>query len=297
MRLWILITLLLVSTSSQARLNVFACEPEWAALTAALAGDKAEIFAATTALQDPHHIEARPSLIARMRKADLVVCSGAELETGWLPLLLRASGNPRVQSRQPGYFEAAMQVERLGIPERLDRRDGDVHSQGNPHVHLDPRRLLQIGVALSQRLQTIDTANAPFYQAQLQQWQADFTARIARWERQAITLRGKAVVVQHDNWAYLVDWLQLTQVATIEPRPGIPPSGADQKRLLETLSRQKPALILAATHESPKAAHWLGKQLGVPVVILPFTVGADDATQNLPALFERTLQLLGASAP
>lgn len=224
MRLWILITLLLVSTSSQARLNVFACEPEWAALTAALAGDKAEIFTATTALQDPHHIEARPSLIARMRKADLVVCSGAELETGWLPLLLRASGNPRVQSRQPGYFEAAMQVERLGIPERLDRRDGDVHSQGNPHVHLDPRRLLQIGAALSQRLQTIDTANAPFYQAQLQQWQADFTARIARWERQAITLRGKAVVVQHDNWAYLVDWLQLTQVATIEPRPGIPPA-------------------------------------------------------------------------
>jgi zinc/manganese transport system substrate-binding protein len=120
---------------------------------------------------------------------------------------------------------------------------------------------------------------------------------MARWEQQAITLRGKAVVVQHDNWAYLVDWLQLTQVATIEPRPGIPPSGADQKRLLETLSRQKPAQILAATHENPKAAHWLGKQLGVPVVILPFTVGADDATQNLPALFDRTLQLLGAGAP
>ena len=297
MHLWILITLLLVSASSQARLNVFACEPEWAALTATLAGDKATIFTATTALQDPHHIEASPSLIARMRQADLVVCSGAELETGWLPLLLRTSGNPRVQTRQPGYFEAAMQVERLGIPEQLDRRDGDVHSQGNPHVHLDPHRLLQIGAALSQRLQTIDASHGPFYQAQLQQLQADFTARIARWEQQALALRGKAVVVQHDNWAYLVNWLQLTQLATIEPRPGIPPSGADQKRLLETLSRQKPALILAATHENPKAAQWLGKQLNVPVVILPFTVGADDLSQDLPALFERSLQLLGAGTP
>ena len=140
MRLLIVFVLLLAPASSFAKLQIFACEPEWAALSAALAGDQADIFTATTALQDPHHIEARPSLIARMRNADLVVCSGAELETGWLPLLLRASANPKVQLNQPGYFEAAMQVERLDIPVQLDRSAGDVHSQGNPHVHLDPHR-------------------------------------------------------------------------------------------------------------------------------------------------------------
>ncbi len=293
----IIIPLLLVSASSFARLQIFACEPEWAALSAALTGDQADIFTATTALQDPHHIEARPSLIAKMRNADLVVCSGAELETGWLPLLLRTSGNPKVQQNQPGYFEAAMQVERLGIPAQVDRSAGDVHSQGNPHIHLDPRRLLQIGHALSQRLQLIDAANASDYEERLRQWQTEFTAHIARWEQQAATLRGRKLVVYHDNWTYLVEWLQLNQLATIEAKPGIPPSGADQKRLLEKLATDKPDAILVAAFENAKAARWLGDRLQVPVITLPFTVGGDEQSGNLPALFTRTLQLLGAPTP
>lgn len=292
MRFCLMMLLLLVSTGSYAQLNIFACEPEWAALSAALAGEQAEIFTATTAQQDPHHIEARPSLIAKMRKADLVVCSGAELETGWLPLLLRSSANPKVQLNAPGYFEAALQVERLGIPEKLDRSQGDVHSQGNPHVHLDPRRLLTIADALSQRLQTIDAANASHYQQLLQTWRAQWQTQIARWEQEYAQLRGKKVVVYHDNWRYLLDWLQLEQLATIEPRPGIPPSGTDQKRLLEKLATQKPDRILVAWYENPKAARWLGDKLQVPVVVLPFTVGADAHSQDLAGLFERTLHLL-----
>lgn len=297
MRLFILIVLLLAPASSFAKLQIFACEPEWAALSAALAGDQADIFTATTARQDPHHIEARPSLIARMRNADLVVCSGAELETGWLPLLLRSSANPKVQVNQPGYFEAALQVERLDIPAQLDRSAGDVHSQGNPHVHLDPHRLLKIGAALSARLQAIDADNADGYRQRLQQWSADFSGAIAQWEQQAATLRGRKVVVYHDNWKYLVEWLQLKQVATIEPKPGIPPSGADQKRLLETLTADKPAAILVAAFENAKAAHWLGEKMQVPVIVLPFTVGGDEQSADLPTLFTRTLQLLNGSAP
>lgn len=297
MRLLIVFVLLLAPASSFAKLQIFACEPEWAALSAALAGDQADIFTATTALQDPHHIEARPSLIARMRNADLVVCSGAELETGWLPLLLRTSANPKVQLNQPGYFEAAMQVERLDIPAQLDRSAGDVHSQGNPHVHLDPHRLLKIGAALSARLQAIDADNADKYRQRLQQWNADFSRAIAQWEQQAASLRGKKVVVYHDNWKYLVEWLQLKQIATIEPRPGIPPSGADQKRLLEKLAADKPAAILVAAFENAKAAHWLGEKMQVPVIVLPFTAGGDEQSADLPALFTRTLQLLNGSAP
>ncbi|NPU92351.1 MAG: zinc ABC transporter solute-binding protein [Gammaproteobacteria bacterium] len=297
MRLLIVFVLLLAPASSFAKLQIFACEPEWAALSAALAGEQADTFTATTALQDPHHIEARPSLIARMRNADLVVCSGAELETGWLPLLLRTSANPKVQLNQPGYFEAAMQVERLDIPAQLDRSAGDVHSQGNPHVHLDPHRLLKIGAALSARLQAIDADNADKYRQRLQQWNADFSRAIAQWEQQAAGLRGKKVVVYHDNWKYLVEWLQLKQIATIEPRPGIPPSGADQKRLLEKLAADKPAAILVAAFENAKAAHWLGEKMQVPVIVLPFTAGGDEQSADLPALFTRTLQLLNGSAP
>jgi zinc/manganese transport system substrate-binding protein len=232
-----------------------------------------------------------------MRKADLVVCSGAELETGWLPLLLRSSANPKVQLNAPGYFEAAMQVERLGIPEKLDRSQGDVHSQGNPHVHLDPRRLLTIADALSQRLQTIDVANAVHYQQSLQTWRTQWQAQIQRWEQDYAPLRGKKVVTYHDNWRYLLDWLQLEQLATIEPRPGLPPSGTDQKRLLEKLALHKPERILVAAYENPQAARWLGDKLQVPVVVLPFTVGGDKYSQDLTGLFERTLQLLQGDAP
>src|SRR5438067_1860710 len=121
-----------------AALNVLACEPEWAALATELGGDKVKASSATTALQDPHRIEARPSLIARTRNADLLVCTGLELEVGWLPVLLQQSGNAKLLPGQPGYFEAGMLVPRLEVPTRLDRTEGDVHAAGNPHIQLDP---------------------------------------------------------------------------------------------------------------------------------------------------------------
>src|SRR5687768_1972016 len=149
----------LIALPAAAALNIFACEPEWGALAKELAGPKASIYVATTALQDPHRIEARPSLIARARGADLVVCTGAELEAGWLPLVLAQSGNPKIQNGRPGYFEAARHVEMREIPQRLDRAQGDVHAAGNPHVHLDPRNLARIAAALSQRMVQLDAAD------------------------------------------------------------------------------------------------------------------------------------------
>ncbi|MGB1061320.1 MAG: metal ABC transporter substrate-binding protein [Ketobacter sp.] len=276
----------------RAELAVFACEPEWAELTRQLGGSRVSVFAATNALQAPHHIEARPSLIARMRNADLVVCTGAELEVGWLPLLLRRSGNPKVQTNQPGYFEAAMVVERLAIPTTLDRTQGDVHAAGNPHVHLDPRRLLTIARALAQRLMELDPEGEPQYRDRVDAFASEWQRRMAAWESRATPLQGAQVVVQHEDWIYFNDWLALNQVATIEPKPGIPPSAADQKRLLNTLSQQPPQLIMLSAYQNDKAARWLADKLQVPVVVLPFTVGADEHSATLPALFDRTLSLL-----
>ncbi|MBI2509038.1 MAG: zinc ABC transporter substrate-binding protein, partial [Betaproteobacteria bacterium] len=137
-------TVWLAAQPALAALNIFACEPEWGALAKELAGDKASIYVATTALQDPHRIEARPSLIARARSADLMVCTGAELEVGWLPLVQAQSGNPAIQSGRPGYFEAARESVLIEIPQRLDRSQGDVHAAGNPHVHLDPANIARV---------------------------------------------------------------------------------------------------------------------------------------------------------
>src|SRR5947208_10561326 len=140
-------------------LEVFACEPEWAALATELGGDKVEVFSATTARQDPHQIQARPALIARLRSADLVVCTGAELEIGWMPVLLRQAANARVQPGTPGYMEAAPQVRMLEVPARLDRAEGDIHAAGNPHIQTDPRNIVAVAAALARRMAEIDPAD------------------------------------------------------------------------------------------------------------------------------------------
>ena len=199
--------LLLISSNTHAALNVFACEPEWAALTQQLAGNQASIYTATGALQDPHRVEARPSLIARARRANLVVCTGAELETAWLPLVLRESGNSAVQPGSNGYFEAASAVHMLEVPTRLDRAEGDVHAAGNPHVQTDARNFLPIAEALSKRLIQLDPSNTAYYRQQLAAFNQQWRAAIAKWEKQAAPLKGVAVIVQHRGFPYLNNWL------------------------------------------------------------------------------------------
>src|SRR5687767_1956813 len=147
-----------------AALNIFACTPEWGALAKELGGDQAAVYTATSALQDAHRIEARPSLIARARSADLVVCTGAELEVGWLPLVISQSGNARIRPGQAGYFEAADFVALIEKPEKLDRALGDVHAAGNPHIHLDPRRVAEVAAGLTERLVALDKANRTHFE-------------------------------------------------------------------------------------------------------------------------------------
>ena len=155
--------LVLLAAPAHAALRVFACEPEWGALAQQLGGALVEVSVATSALQDPHQIQAKPSLIARARNADLVVCTGAELEIGWLPVLLQQSGNARVQPGQPGNFAAADFVRKLDVPTQLDRAQGDVHAAGNPHIQTDPRNIAAVARALSTRLQQVDAAHAADY--------------------------------------------------------------------------------------------------------------------------------------
>src|SRR6187551_1734799 len=165
--------LVLLSLPSHAALRVLACEPEWGALVQQLGGDLVDVSVATNALQDPHQIQAKPSLIARARNADLVVCTGAELEVGWLPVLLQQSGNAKVQPGQPGNFAAADHVRKLDVPAQLDRAQGDVHAAGNPHIQTDPRNIALVAAALGARLQQLDPAHA----AQYARAQADFAQK------------------------------------------------------------------------------------------------------------------------
>jgi len=277
---------------AQAALNIFSTVPEWGALAQEIGGDRVKVFTATQALQDPHRVEARPSLIARARNADLVLATGAELEAGWLPVVLREAGNPRIQPGHPGYFEAARQVRMLEIPQRLDRADGDIHAGGNPHIQTDARNFLPIGSALALRFAELDPANAAAYQAGFKAFADKWRAALARWEKQAAPLRGMPVAVQHKAFIYLTDWLGLKEIATLEPRPGVEPSAAHLAKLAAQFASQPPRLVLRSAYDAPRAAEWLSERSGVPVVVLPFTVGGNERAKDLFGLFDDSVERL-----
>ena len=285
-------SVLFLAPQVSAKVQVFACEPEWKSLVEALGGDQVHAYSATTAFQDPHHIEARPSLIAKTRRADLLVCTGAELEIGWLPLLLRQSGNARIQENQPGFFLAADQVERIQVPTELDRSQGDVHAAGNPHIHWDPRRLLNIAEALAQRLQTIDPAHSADYQRNLDRFTTNWKQHIQAWEAQAAPLRGKKVIVYHKNWRYLLNWLNVEVVGDLEPKPGIPPTSSHLAKLLHKARSTQPDYILMANYQDAKGARWLSEKTKIPVLSLPFTVGGSEQAKDLPTLYNAVITAL-----
>ncbi len=297
MKHFVLLCLLFLAAPAQAALKVFACEPEWAALAQELGGDKVSVFTATTARQDPHHIEARPSLIARVRNADLVVCTGADLEAGWLPLLLRSAGNPRVQPGASGFFLAAEHVTLLDVPAKLDRAMGDIHAAGNPHLHTDPRNIAHVAQALAQRLVELDPAQSAYYRARHDGFARRWREARARWEQTAAPLKGAAVVSQHQGgWTYLIRWLGLSEVAVLEPKPGVPASAAHLAQVLARLKSQPAKMVLRAVYQDGKPSEWLAQQTGVRTVVLPYTVGGSERATDLFGLFDDTIaRLLEAS--
>jgi zinc/manganese transport system substrate-binding protein len=286
------IALALVATPALAALNVFATVPEWGALATELGGDKVNVYTATNALQDPHHIEAKPSLIARARSADLVVATGAELEIGWLPLVTLQAGNPKIQSGKPGYFEAASFVTLLEKPARLDRSEGDVHPGGNPHIQTDPRNIGRVAGPLAARLAELDPANAAYYQARYKAFSDRWNAAIANWEKQAAPLKGAPIVVQHKAFTYLEVWLGLNEVAALEPKPGVEPTTAHLTDVLATLQRQPVKMVIRAAYQSDRASQWIAERAKINAVMLPFTVGGDDAAKDLYGLFDDTIARL-----
>ena len=292
--------LLVLPLAARAELSVFACEPEWSALAEVIGGDHVRAASATHAMQDPHYLEARPSLISKVRKADLVICTGAQLEIGWLPMLLTKANNPRVLPGKPGFLEASSLVRRLDVPDSVDRAQGDMHPQGNPHIQMNPHNFTHVARALGARMAELDPDNATAYTdgtaAFLERWQA----AIAGWEERARPLRGKRVVCHHKSWVYLEDWLQLEEVATLEPVPGIPPTATHLSSLLTELGSDGGGadFIIRAPFQSAKPSEWLQERTGIPAIMVPLTVGGSDQADDLFSLFDDVLdRLLTVPAP
>ncbi len=283
---------LLPPATADAQVRILACEPEWAALAEEIGGEDVMVHSATHGRQDAHHIRARPSLIAKVRRAKILFCSGADLEVGWLPVLMQRGAGRIVQPGQPGHIMAADHVEVLERPEVADRSLGDIHPGGNPHVHLDPGNIAVLAEVLAGRLERIDPERAGAYKQRLASFQARWAVAVTGWRKRAEALQGMKVVVHHKAWAYLLHWTGLDRIAVLERVSGVPPTASHLAGVLELVRNSGARAILRAPHEPEDASEWLSRKTGIPAVELPFTVGGRPEADDLFALFDSTLTLL-----
>jgi zinc/manganese transport system substrate-binding protein len=281
-----------LATPAYANLSVFACEPEWGALSTEIGGDKVSVYNATTGQQDPHQIQARPSLIAKARQADITVCDGAELEIGWLPLILQQANNAKIQPQAPGAFEATTFVSLLEQPIAYDRALGDIHAAGNPHIQTDPRMMLPVAKALAARFAQLDPGNAALYQSRLADFNKRWSAAIVKWTAQAAPLKGTPIIVQHHAWIYMERWLGLVEVAPLEPKPGVPPSSGYLAQVLQKLHGSPAKFAIRAAYEDDRPSAFIAEHASIPAVALPFTVGGTDQAKDLFGLYENTVTLM-----
>jgi zinc/manganese transport system substrate-binding protein len=284
---------LFLTNNAFAKVNVFACEPEWKSLVDEIGGENVDSFSAISALQDPHYIRAKPSLIAKVRKADLLICSGADLEVGWLPILLEKA-NRDVQPGKIGYLMASEYVETIEKPEVIDRAFGDIHVAGNPHIHLDPYNILLVAKEINRRLKLIDEENSLSYENGYRGFVRRWEKAIRGWEREAADFNGMRVVVYHKSFSYLLKWLGISEAAILEEKPGISPSANYLGEMLKDL-RGNPAKVAIRTPFDPDdSSIWLMKKTDIEAIILPFTVGGNEESGDLFGLFENSIDLLKA---
>ena len=298
MRKWMIGAMLLALgavSPAQANLNVFACEPEWAALATEIGGDKVSTYVATTGSQDPHQVQARPSLIARARNADISICTGAELEIGWLPQIKLQTSNPKIQIGAPGAFEAASFVNLMEVPVLLDRSQGDIHSQGNPHIQTNPNNILAVAKPLADRFAQLDPANAPLYATRLADFTKRWQAALAKWQAQAAPLKGVPIVVEHQSWIYLETWLGLKRITAMEPKPGVPPSAGHLAEVVQTLQKTPAKMVIRAAYEDDRPVQFISDKAHIPGVTLPYTIGGTDGAKNLFSLYDDTINRLLAA--
>lgn len=286
---------LVAVTPAHAVLDVFACEPEWGALVTEIAGPRAKVYIATTAMQDVHRIQARPSLIARARTADLLVCTGADLEVGWLPMVRSQSGNDRIQLGRPGNFEVAGAVPKIDVPTVVDRALGDTHPMGNPHIQFGPVQIQRAAAELAKRLSAVDPAGNAEYKSRLEDFSRRWGEASERWARLGAPLKGVAVIQYHKNFNYLFAFLGMREVGSLEPKPGVEPSSSHLNHLVAQQKNDPARMILRASYHSRNAADWLAERTGLPSIELPASVGGSPEAKDLFGLYDDVIQRMVAA--
>ncbi|NTX35461.1 zinc ABC transporter substrate-binding protein [Myxococcus sp. CA033] len=260
---------LFAAAPARAALNVVTTLPDLAALTKAVGGDLVQVQSMALGSQDPHRVDAKPSLALALRNADLLISVGLDLEIGWLPNLQTGSRNPRIQVGNPGFLNASQFVRLLEVPAtKVDRSEGDVHPGGNPHYLYDPRQGAAVARGIAERLAQLDAKNAATYRANAAKLTAELDAARVGWEKRLAGLRGAPIVAFHRTTPYLADWLGFEPIAFLEPKPGIPPNPSHVAGVLVLARQRKARMVLIESYYNDREAKMVAGMIPAPVVVL-----------------------------
>jgi zinc/manganese transport system substrate-binding protein len=284
---------LVTGAAAQAKLNVITTTEDLASIAREVGGDRITVDALARGYQDPHFVEAKPSFILKLQKADLLIVIGRELEIGWLPPLIQQSRNARIQAGANGYLDASTQARILDIPQgQITRAMGDVHPSGNPHYWLDPENGKVIARSMAAKLAQFRPNDKAFFDQRL----ADFVARVSegekRWLAAMAPYKGVKVVTYHRSYPNFADRFGLDVVGYVEPRPGIPPSPGHTLDLIQEMKRQQIKVILMEPYFDQKTPKSIAAQTGARVVVLPPSVGGEKTVTDYIALFDYDINLL-----
>ncbi len=288
----ILAPLVLCAATSEAALEVVATTSSMGMLARTVGGANVKVTTLAPPDRDAHFLQARPSMMLATRRAQLLVAVGADLEVGWLPALTSSSANPRILPGQPGYFEAAAQVELLERGAAADRSKGDVHPGGNPHIYLDPSRMAQVAQALAARLAQLDPSHAAQYTQNAQAFAQAVAARLPRWKDKAHGAHG--ALLFHKDANYLATLLDVPILGYIEPLPGIPPTAQHISELVGQLRGQR-GVIVYTVFQPSQGPDTLARELGWGKVQLPLEPELDATSDAYFALIDRWVEALALS--
>lgn len=268
MRLIILtFTLLLAAPFAHAKLQVVATLPDLGSVAARIGGDRVEVTILAKPTEDPHFVDAKPSLVLKLNRADALIEGGADLEVGWLPPLLDSARNPRIQPGTPGRIAVASAIQLLEVPTSLSRAEGDIHAKGNPHFMVDPERALAVAARIAEAFAALDPPGAASYRERLGQFQGEVRAGLARWQAALAPFRDRHVAAYHNSWVYLGDRFGLKIDLFLEPKPGISPSPSHLAKVIENMKAFGVRAILVEPFHDRKTAEFVAQHTGATVVI------------------------------
>ncbi|MEO5803150.1 MAG: metal ABC transporter substrate-binding protein [Verrucomicrobiota bacterium] len=273
-----LFAVILLAASAHAKLNVVATTPDFGAIAQEIGGDKIELITLAKPTEDPHFVDAKPSFIVKLNRAEVLIEGGAELEIGWLPPLVQGARNSKIEAGKPGRVSCSEGISLLEIPTTLDRSKGDIHASGNPHYMADPANAKIVAEHICKSFCEIDAKSCDAFKANLKKFNERLDGKMAEWQKLLAPFRGKQVVTYHNSWPYFAKRFDLKMDLFLEPKPGIPPSPAHLAEVITKMKSENIKVVLAQPYQNRKTAEAVASHSGAVVLDFPTFPGKTSAT-------------------